>query len=116
MLSWPEQISLQVPKILVVVAIFTYTCSYSLERLNLKIIQHSTGSARNPYLLTDQEERSTIKRHRDNRQRLRVPRRPPWTKDMNTSQLEAQEKRAFLDWRRGLAEYARRLPDHEDQS
>jgi large subunit GTPase 1 len=46
----------------------------------------------------------TLQRHRDNKQRLRVPRRPPWTKDLAPAQLERQEKDAFLVWRRGLAE------------
>lgn len=46
-----------------------------------------------------------MRKHRENKQRLRVPRRPPWTKDMTTAQLDRQEKDAFLEWRRGLAEY-----------
>ena len=87
--------------------IITYDYGYASERRNVKIIQQTAGSIHNPYLLTDQEEISTIKRHLDNRQRLRVPRRPPWTKEMHMSQLDAQEKRAFLEWRRGLAEYVR---------
>ena len=74
------------------------------ERRNVKIIQASTNSAQNPYLLSDQEEKITIKKHQENKQRLRVPRRPPWTKAMTTAQLERQEKDAFLEWRRGLAE------------
>jgi large subunit GTPase 1 len=77
------------------------------ERRNLKIIQQSGPSSRNPYLLTDQEEQATVRRHQENKQRLRVPRRPPWLKEMTTAQLERQEKDAFLDWRRGLAEYVR---------
>ncbi|CAH8341896.1 unnamed protein product [Eruca vesicaria subsp. sativa] len=34
---------------------------------------------------------------------LQVPRRPPWTPKMNVEQLDANEKRAFLTWRRKLA-------------
>jgi large subunit GTPase 1 len=30
--------------------------------------------------------------------------RPPWTKDMTPVQLDRQERDAFLDWRRGLAD------------
>ncbi|KAF8098260.1 hypothetical protein N665_0270s0031 [Sinapis alba] len=34
---------------------------------------------------------------------LQVPRRPPWTPKMNVEQLDANEKQAFLSWRRKLA-------------
>lgn len=34
---------------------------------------------------------------------LQVPRRPPWTPKMNVDQLDANEKQAFLSWRRKLA-------------
>ena len=34
---------------------------------------------------------------------LKVPRRPPWTKDMSVDQLDRNEKAAFLEWRRALA-------------
>ncbi|TFY83404.1 hypothetical protein EWM64_g612 [Hericium alpestre] len=74
------------------------------ERRNVKIIQSNANSTQNPYLLSEQEEQSTIKKHRENKQRLRVPRRPAWTKSMTTAQLDRQEKDAFLEWRRGLAQ------------
>ena len=70
----------------------------------MKIINAPAGSKHNPNLLTDEEEKNTLKRHQENKQRLRVPRRPPWTKSMTTAQLDRQEKDAFLEWRRGLAE------------
>ncbi|KIY63753.1 P-loop containing nucleoside triphosphate hydrolase protein [Cylindrobasidium torrendii FP15055 ss-10] len=77
---------------------------FTAERRNVKIIQQAPGSdAKNPYLLDDQEEKKTIKKHFENKKRLRVPRRPPWKKGMTTAQLDRQEKDAFLDWRRGLA-------------
>ena len=75
------------------------------ERRNVKIIHQVVSSTQNPYLLTEQEEANVLKRQEANRQRLRVPRRPPWTKLMTPVQLDKQEKVAFLDWRRGLAEY-----------
>lgn len=80
--------------------------SYDLfpERRNVKIIQPGPTVAHNPYLLSEQDERETLKKQSENKQRLRVPRRPPWTKSMTTAQLERQEKDAFLDWRRGIAE------------
>ena len=75
------------------------------ERRNLKIIKASVSTSQNPFLLSEQEEISTLKKHGENKQRLRVPRRPPWTRSMSQAQLERQEKDAFLQWRRDLAEY-----------
>ncbi|KAG1908294.1 uncharacterized protein F5891DRAFT_8269 [Suillus fuscotomentosus] len=77
---------------------------FTAERRNVKIIQSPAGSTHNPHLLTDQEEESTLKKHQLNKERLRVPRRPPWTKAITTLQLDRQEKDAFLEWRRGLAQ------------
>ncbi|KAG6336135.1 hypothetical protein ID866_2945 [Astraeus odoratus] len=76
---------------------------FTAERRNIKIVQSPSGSLHNPYLLTDQEERSTLRKHQENKSRLRVPRRPPWTKSITKAQLDRQEKDAFLEWRRGLA-------------
>lgn len=76
---------------------------FTAERRNVKIIPQSTNSSQNPYLLSAQEEKKTLQKHHENKQRLRVPRRPPWTKTMTTPELEQQEKAAFLEWRRGLA-------------
>lgn len=77
-----------------------------IERRNVKIINSPAGSQHNPYLLSEEEEKNTLQKHAENRKRLRVPRRPPWTKDMSAVQLDRQEKDAFLEWRRGLAECA----------
>lgn len=86
-----------------------FTCTdFITERRNVKIISQSAGTKHNPYLLTDEEEKSTLRKHAENKQRLRVPRRPPWTKAMTTAELDRQEKDAFLKWRRGLAELQER--------
>ncbi|KAI0080368.1 P-loop containing nucleoside triphosphate hydrolase protein [Panus rudis PR-1116 ss-1] len=77
---------------------------FTAERRNVKIISAPAGSQHNPYLLSEEEEKSTLKKHQENKQRLRVPRRPPWTKNMTTVQLDRQEREAFLEWRRGLAQ------------
>ncbi|PWY97257.1 putative LSG1-large-subunit GTPase [Testicularia cyperi] len=58
----------------------------------------------NPYLLTGQEESEVLKKHSQNKERLRVPRRPEWDASTTRAQLERAEKDGFLDWRRGLAE------------
>ncbi|KAF9447793.1 P-loop containing nucleoside triphosphate hydrolase protein [Macrolepiota fuliginosa MF-IS2] len=77
---------------------------FTAERRNVKIIQQSVTSSQNPYLLTEQEEANILKEQEANKKRLRVPRRPPWTKVMTPTELDRQEKAAFLEWRRGLAE------------
>lgn len=79
------------------------------ERRNVKIVQAPAASSGNPYLLSETEEKSTLQKHQLNKERLGVPRKPPWTKAMTATQLDRQEKDAFLDWRRGLAQYAIRL-------
>lgn len=38
-----------------------------------------------------------------NAHRLRLPRRPAWDESTTPDQLEAQERGAFVEWRRGLA-------------
>ncbi|KAH9898170.1 P-loop containing nucleoside triphosphate hydrolase protein [Cubamyces lactineus] len=81
---------------------------FTAERRNVKIINVAPGAQQNPYLLSEEEERSTLKKQSENKQRLRVPRRPPWTKSMTTAQLDRQEKDAFLEWRRGLADLQER--------
>uniref|UniRef100_A0A0D9VWW6 CP-type G domain-containing protein n=1 Tax=Leersia perrieri TaxID=77586 RepID=A0A0D9VWW6_9ORYZ len=40
---------------------------------------------------------------------LKVPRRPPWSPQMTVEELDANERRAFLEWRRNLA----RLEENE---
>jgi large subunit GTPase 1 len=37
---------------------------------------------------------------------LQVPRRPPWTPEMSVEELDANEKQAFLNWRRMLVRLA----------
>ncbi|KAJ3734647.1 P-loop containing nucleoside triphosphate hydrolase protein [Lentinula guzmanii] len=76
---------------------------FTAERRNVRVIQQSADASHNPYLLSEVEEKKTLKKHFENKQRLRVPRRPPWTKSMTPAELEQQEKAAFLHWRRGLA-------------
>ncbi|PPQ67085.1 hypothetical protein CVT25_005686 [Psilocybe cyanescens] len=76
---------------------------FTAERRNVKIIQQ-TSVSRNPHLLSEQEEKKVLQKHQENKQRLRVPRRPPWKKSMTVEELDRQEKDSFLEWRRGLAE------------
>ena len=43
--------------------------------------------------------------------RLKIPRRPPWSERQSPEEVDAQERSAFLQWRRALAavEEAERL-------
>lgn len=80
---------------------------FTAERRNhVQVIQSASDSRtrHNPYLLTSQQEENVRQTHRQNRDRLRVPRRPAWDAHTTPAQLERKEKDAFLDWRRGLAE------------
>jgi large subunit GTPase 1 len=75
-----------------------------LERRNVKIINTPAVATQNPFLLSEDEEKKTLERFEKNKERLRVPRRPAWTKNMTRATLDKQEKNSFLEWRRGLAE------------
>ncbi|GAA5966448.1 hypothetical protein JCM3765_007576 [Sporobolomyces pararoseus] len=79
---------------------------FSAERQNIKVVSDPSLSAasHNPYLLTPQEEKEVREKQKDNKERLQVPRRPKWTRDMSRVVLERQERDAFLEWRRGLAD------------
>ncbi|GAA5914928.1 uncharacterized protein JCM6883_002971 [Sporobolomyces salmoneus] len=79
---------------------------FSAERQNIKVVSDPSLSAasHNPYLLTPQEENEVRRKQRDNVERLQVPRRPGWTREMSRVNLERQERDAFLEWRRGLAD------------
>ncbi|BGP47483.1 hypothetical protein JCM10450v2_003335 [Rhodotorula kratochvilovae] len=81
---------------------------FSAERQNLKVVisdpNLNPAASHNPYILTPQQEAELRTKHRENSQRLQVPRRPHWTRQMTTVELERQERDAFLEWRRGLAD------------
>lgn len=75
---------------------------FTAEKLNNVKIIHK--DQKNPYLLSAAEERAAVRKHRENKKRLTVPRRPPWDSKTTPQQLETREREAFLQWRRGLAE------------
>lgn len=68
---------------------------------NIKVISFEQ---RNPYLLSAAEERTTVRKHKANKARLTVPRRPAWDENTSKGDLERREKVSLLEWRRGLAE------------
>ncbi|KAF1974488.1 nucleolar GTP-binding protein 2 [Bimuria novae-zelandiae CBS 107.79] len=81
---------------------------FTAEKMNnVKIIHRDQ---KNPYLLTAAEERATVRKHKENRDKLSVPRRPHWDEKTTPQQLDIREKESLLQWRRGLAE----LQEHND--
>ncbi|MCJ1388331.1 hypothetical protein MMC18_001177 [Xylographa bjoerkii] len=75
---------------------------FTAEKMNNVKIIHT--DQRNPYLLSAQEERSTVRKQAANKNRLTVPRRPPWDDTTTPQELDARERASLLEWRRGLAE------------
>lgn len=75
---------------------------FTAEKLNnVKIIHRDQ---KNPYLLSAAEERAAVRKHKENRGRLSVPRRPQWDEKTTPQQLDTREKESLMQWRRGLAE------------
>ncbi|KAF4585763.1 ribosome biogenesis GTPase Lsg1 [Ophiocordyceps camponoti-floridani] len=75
---------------------------FTADKMNSVKIIHT--DQRNPYLLSAHEQRSAKGKHREHRARLTVPRRPRWDASTTPQELDALERKSFLDWRRGLAE------------
>ena len=75
---------------------------FTAEKMNSVKIIHT--DQRNPYLLSAAEERSTMRKQAARRNRLTVPRRPPWDESTTVQELDQRERNSLLDWRRGLAE------------
>jgi len=85
---------------------------FTAEKQNVTVVQPAgpRDMTQNRFLLSPQEELHLLKRHAENKDQLRVPRRPPWSKSMTVDELERSERDAFLEWRRQLA----RLQEEED--
>ncbi|KAJ1917520.1 hypothetical protein H4219_003153 [Mycoemilia scoparia] len=73
---------------------------FTAERGNIKII--STQDA-NPFLLTPEEEKLTLQKHKLNEEKLKIPRRPDWDETMAAEELHKRERDIFINWRRDLA-------------
>ncbi|KAL4980210.1 hypothetical protein BDW66DRAFT_125856 [Aspergillus desertorum] len=75
---------------------------FTAEKMNNVQIIHT--DQKNPYLLSAAEEKSALRKHKKNKGRLTVPRRPAWDVTTTRNELDAMERESFMDWRRGLAE------------
>ncbi|KAF5659167.1 GTP-binding protein [Fusarium heterosporum] len=75
---------------------------FTAEKTNNVKIIHT--DQKNPYLLSANEERDVIGKHKQHKGRLTVPRRPKWDTTTTPEELDTRERESFLNWRRGLAE------------
>lgn len=72
---------------------------FTAEKLNVTFVSRDAYSG-----IPQGEELSKIKGlHEKHEDLLRIPRRPAWTKNMTATEVDHNEKMAFLDWRRTLA-------------
>ncbi|XP_054691798.1 large subunit GTPase 1 homolog [Grus americana] len=69
------------------------------ERLNIQIVSAQSRAG----LLTAQEAQRVRQLHEENRQFLRIPRRPRWDRTTSAEDLKQAERESFLEWRRQLA-------------
>eukprot|EP00892_Ulva_mutabilis_P007126 jgi/Ulvmu1/4786/UM020_0071.1 len=67
------------------------------EKANAVIV--STTNAQVAHL-SDEERQALLARHPE---AMNIPRRPNWNRSMKASQVQEQERSAFLEWRRRLA-------------
>lgn len=71
---------------------------FTAEKLNVQLITVDRSAEAKAREIS---ERAAA--HSKNTHRLRIPRRPPWTRKTTAEELHAAEKESFLEWRRGLA-------------
>ncbi|KAJ3077453.1 hypothetical protein HK102_005224 [Quaeritorhiza haematococci] len=74
---------------------------FAAERLNIQVVSNAYS---NPFLLTPEKEKETLKQHEENKDRLTIPRRPYWDETTTAEELQRAEREEFLDWRRELAQ------------
>ncbi|XP_041746303.2 large subunit GTPase 1 homolog [Coregonus clupeaformis] len=69
------------------------------EKLNIKFVPAEARAG----LLTAEETAKLKKLHEENKQLLRIPRRPHWDESTSPEVLQQTERDSFLEWRRELA-------------
>ncbi|EDO40984.1 predicted protein [Nematostella vectensis] len=72
---------------------------FTAEKLNVTFVtpQYDTG------VLSEEKVTNIKQAQEDNRQLLRIPRRPEWNKSMSAEELDLKERDSFVEWRRQLA-------------
>ncbi|XP_077059907.1 large subunit GTPase 1 homolog [Siphateles boraxobius] len=69
------------------------------EKMNIKFVPAEARAG----LISAEESRRLKKLHEDNKELLRIPRRPPWDESTSPEVLQQTERDSFLKWRRELA-------------
>lgn len=72
---------------------------FQAEKLNIAFINPKQGVG----LLSQKQQLQIEKKHKDNKDLLKIPRRPKWTTETSAEDLQRAERESFLDWRRNLA-------------
>lgn len=72
---------------------------FQAEKLNIQFVSSKSKAG----LLTATEKSVVKKLIDDNKNMLRIPRRPKWNKDTTAEELKTSENQSFLEWRRDLA-------------
>ncbi|KAF9217243.1 hypothetical protein BGZ59_005580 [Podila verticillata] len=75
------------------------------QKLNIKVI---SNQYQNPFMLSADQEKETLDKHKEFKSELTVPRRPHWDETTTGPELQRKERNSFLDWRRSLATLAER--------
>lgn len=72
---------------------------FQAEKLNIAFVNPKSRAG----LLTRAEEVELKKKQNEKRGLVRIPRRPKWTTTMTAEDLQTEENKEFLEWRRSLA-------------
>lgn len=71
---------------------------FNAEKLNVKFVNpHNHG------LLSKDVIKTVLKKQEENKDSVKIPRRPKWDSSISAHELQTREKEAFLEWRRHLA-------------
>lgn len=71
---------------------------FNAEKLNIKFVNPNSNG-----LLSTAERAKVLKMQEENKDLIKIPRRPKWDSSISAHELQTREKEAFLDWRRALA-------------
>lgn len=72
---------------------------FQAEKLNIKFVNPKSGIG----LLTKEKHEEILKSQEENKDLLKIPRRPKWDSSTTAQELQTKEKEEFLEWRRNLA-------------
>lgn len=70
------------------------------EKMNISFVNYRSSAG----LLTSEETKRVKKEQEQNRDCLKIPRRPLWNSETTADELQEMERSAFLEWRKSLAD------------